>query len=145
MNIPFKDTSKAPVANSCCSMALQAKNVISTDDSCTWTQVHTHAHTHTRPRERRENKNTRQPGQHAEAKLQVKTKSGASECILVWYGQPSEVQFTRGGGMAEPKILEIWSPNQGILLIHGVLGANSGTVNTVVTVPCATPLKVHAQ
>ena len=30
-----------------------------------------------------------------------------------------------------------------ILLIHGVLGANSGTVNTVVTVPCATHLILH--
>ena len=32
--------------------------------------------------------------------------SGASEGILVWYGQPSEVQFTRGGGVAEAKSLE---------------------------------------
>ena len=31
--------------------------------------------------------------------------TGASEGNLVWYGQPSEVQFTRVGGMAEPKIL----------------------------------------
>ena len=31
-----------------------------------------------------------------------------SEGILVCrYGQPSEVQFTYGGGVAEPKILEI--------------------------------------
>ena len=33
--------------------------------------------------------------------------AGASAGILVWYGQPSEVQFPRGGEMAEPKILEI--------------------------------------
>ena len=33
--------------------------------------------------------------------------AGASEGILVWYGQPSEVQFTRRGGVAEPKNLEI--------------------------------------
>ena len=33
--------------------------------------------------------------------------SGASEGILAWYGQPSEVQFTRGGVVAESKILEI--------------------------------------
>ena len=61
--------------------------------------------------------------------------AGTSEGILVWYGQPCEVQFTRGGGMAERTILEIWSPNQCILLINRVLGANSGTVRTVVTVP----------
>ena len=44
--------------------------------------------------------------------------------------------------MAEPKMLEIQSPNQCIILIHGVLGAKSGTGNTVVTVPCATPLHI---
>ena len=33
--------------------------------------------------------------------------TGASEGNLVWYGQPSEVQFTRRGGVAEPKILEV--------------------------------------
>ena len=30
-----------------------------------------------------------------------------SEGNLVWYGQPFEVQFSRGGGVAEPNILEI--------------------------------------
>ena len=45
--------------------------------------------------------------------------------------------------MAEPKNLENKSPNQCILLIHGVLGSNSGTVNTIVTVPCATPLHTN--
>ena len=34
------------------------------------------------------------------------SKAGASVGILVWYGQPSEVQFPRGGVVAEPKILE---------------------------------------
>ena len=33
--------------------------------------------------------------------------TGTSEGILVWYGQPSEVQLTRGGVVAEPKFLEI--------------------------------------
>ena len=33
-------------------------------------------------------------------------EAGASEGILMWYGQPSEVQFTRGGVVVEPKILE---------------------------------------
>ena len=33
--------------------------------------------------------------------------AGASEGNLVWYGQPSEVQFTCVGGMAEPKFLGI--------------------------------------
>ena len=33
-------------------------------------------------------------------------KTGAPEGILVWYGQPSEVQFTAGGGLAERNILE---------------------------------------
>ena len=37
----------------------------------------------------------------------MKALPGASEGILVWYGQTSEVQFTRGGGVAEPKNLEI--------------------------------------
>ena len=64
-----------------------------------------------------------------------------SEGILVWYSQPSKVQFTRGGVVAEPKILEFYIPDQCILFIHGVSGAKSGTVNTVVTVPCATPLR----
>ena len=31
--------------------------------------------------------------------------AGASEGNLVWYGQPSEVQSTRVGRMAEPKFL----------------------------------------
>ena len=51
-------------------------------------------------------------------------RAGASEGILVWYRQPSEVQFTRGEGMAEPKFFGNLEP---ILLIHGILGANSGT------------------
>ena len=62
----------------------------------------------------------------------------------MWYGQPSEVQFTRGRMVAEAKILEILMPDQCILLIYRVLGANSGTVNTVVTVPCATPLYMYS-
>ena len=41
--------------------------------------------------------------------------------------------------MAEPKNLETQSTSQCILLIHGVLGANSGTVNTVVTVAFRRP------
>ena len=48
--------------------------------------------------------------------------SGASEGILVWYGQPSEVQLTRGGVVAETKILEFYTPDQCILLTHGYLG-----------------------
>ena len=44
------------------------------------------------------------------------------------------------GGVAELKKLEIKSPDQCILLIHGVTGTKSGTVNTVVTVPCPTAL-----
>ena len=39
----------------------------------------------------------------------------------MWYGQPSEVQFTREGVVAEPKLLEFWVPDQCILLINGVL------------------------
>ena len=42
--------------------------------------------------------------------LALFVQAGASEGILVWYGQPSEVQFTRGGGgggVAELNILEI--------------------------------------
>ena len=36
-------------------------------------------------------------------------RPGAAEGILLWYGQPSEVQFTRGGGVAEPKIcIPVW-------------------------------------
>ena len=33
--------------------------------------------------------------------------SGASEGNLAWYGQLSEEQFAREGGVAEPNILEI--------------------------------------
>ena len=36
----------------------------------------------------------------------VENSAGASEVILVWYGQPSEVQFTRGGEVGETKILD---------------------------------------
>ena len=51
----------------------------------------------------------------------------------MWYGQPSEVQFSRRGGIAEPKSLEILSLDYCILLLHGYLGqkvvpgAKSGT------------------
>ena len=57
----------------------------------------------------------------------------------MWCGQPPEIQFTRGGGVAEPKIFGIFFPNQCTLVVHGVLGAKRGTVNTVVTVPYPTP------
>ena len=58
----------------------------------------------------------------------------------MWLSQPSELQFARDGGVAEPNISENLIPNQCTLLIHRVLGADSGTVNTVVTVPSPTPL-----
>ena len=35
------------------------------------------------------------------------TCTEASEGNIVWYGQPSEIQFTREGGVAEQKSLEI--------------------------------------
>ena len=37
--------------------------------------------------------------------------TGASEGNLVWYGQPSEVQFTRRGGVAKLNCLKIQSPD----------------------------------
>ena len=75
--------------------------------TCTHARTHTHTYTHV----------------HTHA-------PGASVGISVWYGQPSEVQFTRGGVVAEPKMLEFSIPDQCIWLIHRVSGAKSGTVNT---------------
>ena len=54
----------------------------------------------------------------------------------MWYGQPPEVQFTCGIGVAP---LKMFSSNQWLLLMHRVAEAKSGTVNTVVTVACPTP------
>ena len=68
---------------------------------------------------------------------------GESKVILGWYSHPPEEQITREVGVASLKNFEIWSPNQCFSLIHGVAGAKSGTVNTVVTVPC--PTLLHAQ
>ena len=45
--------------------------------------------------------------------------------------------------MAEPKISEIDCPKLCILFIHRVTGPKRGTVNTVVTVPCPTPLTLQ--
>ena len=39
-------------------------------------------------------------------KKKLRNGPGASEGILVWYGQPSEVQFTRAGVVADAKFLE---------------------------------------
>ena len=61
--------------------------------------------------------------------------------ILVWYGQPPEVQFTQGGGGLSRKF---WKFIAQISVFHRFMGcrtgAKSGTINTVATVPCPTAL-----
>ena len=69
----------------------------------------------------------------------LQSYAGASEGILVWYGQPSEVQFTREEAWLSRTCWEIRSQIS-VLLIRGVTGAKIGTVNSVVTVPCPTRL-----
>ena len=77
-------------------------------------------------------------------RVNTTTAPGSSGCTCILYdvlvNHVPKRPFRGGGGCVAPLLKTIRPQIGAFFLIHRVPGAKSGTVNTVVTVGCPTPL-----